>query len=247
MADPNALGNPTNPTIPTPDPTAIQANSVLWYNVGIFGTIGYGVPYLSPERLTTCNRDLKDLVDTFGRLLFAIMAQPDVWTSASPTRTWLQLAGRAVDRFRLIVAARKVPDGQLDERPAIVTPAQEAFLIYPVPYFNVRNSWAKRWCSNAMMTLAEAMKSHDNIFPYGFHSALAGTMSMYTEMIYRELSVELLGKAVPAPDPKGAPTPPMPTLLDADYAAYSTASIYTATERVDQGAPLNWQLPSETL
>src|ERR1051326_3525145 len=116
------------------DPSQVQgimANSILLYNNGIFATRGYATPYLSPSNLTTCNSDIKYLVDTLGLLVFGIMQMPDVWISAAPERTFIQTVGKAIDRFRSIVNSRMIPDGGLDKRPSSIAPAQEPFLIYP--------------------------------------------------------------------------------------------------------------------
>lgn len=224
----------------------IMANSILFYNNGIFATRGYATPFLSPANLTTCNRDVKYLVNTFGQLLSGIMQMPDVWVAAAPPRIFLQTVAKAVDRFRTIVAARMNPDGQNSQRPASIAPTQEPFLIFPVPYFYVRNPYATQWCWDALMALSEAMKHHTNAYPRGISSDLASIMSQYTEDIYRQIAIELLGKTPPAALPNGSPAP-VPTLVDADYASYSPATVFSAVERADQGAPLSFQLPSEAL
>jgi hypothetical protein len=55
----------------------INTDAVLWYNVGEFGQIGYGVPNPSDDP-GSLNPRILGIVDMVGRNLFGIMHHEDV-------------------------------------------------------------------------------------------------------------------------------------------------------------------------
>ncbi len=230
-----------------PSDTGIMANAPLAYINGIFdGNRGYATPFMSPGHLVTNNKDIKDLVDTFGFLLFEAMQLPDVWIASAPDIGFIKTVGKAIDRFRMIVSARMLPDGQAAPRGALIAPSQEPFMIFPIPYFNIRNAWARRWAWNGMMALAEAMRHQNNALLMGFDSTLGGLMSMYTELTYKQIAVEMLGLPAPVALLPGQAIPPVPTITEAQYAGYDKTK-FSVGQRIDGGASITSQLPIDAV
>lgn len=211
-----------------------------WYRNGIFGELGYATPYIDKTdsaKWYSNNLGILKLVNTFGKLVLGVMQQPDVWKSTPPQTSYFpQSVGKAVDRFRAILNGAMVPPGQADLRTVSTGMNPQPFLIYPIPYFRVRNPWAKQWASYFLTALQEAMIHANNLDSLQINSDLASTLSQYTDLVYRELAIELLGK-----NPADVNKPGF-QLLDADYAAYNPAAVFNQIERVDTGAPMNFML-----
>jgi hypothetical protein len=216
-------------------------NSIMWYDNGRFGEIGYAVPYIAANKMYSNNESVLGLVNKMGSLGFAIMHQPDCLVATPPTIFFLRSVGKAIDRINTILAAETIPSGQTEQRTVAVAPTPECFLIYPVPYWRVRNRWIKRWCKYYLLALAEAMKHQDNVFSLSIHPDLAGIVQMYTQMIYQQVAVEFLNVPLATVQAPGF------VITDAMYSAYSPNSVFLLSERVDTGAPLTWNLATEDL
>ncbi len=117
-------------------------------------------------------------------------------------------------------------------------PARQVSLIFPVPYFRVRNSWLKEWCGLVLNALSEAMQHTENRKPYEISENFAGTVGQYFHRLYRLMAVELFGSNTD--DAKALDF----LLTDADLSAYDPAKYFTSTEMIDTVPPLG-DVPTE--
>ncbi len=216
-------------------------NSVRLYSPGAFGQIGYGVPYFPKDRMYTANGAIKNLVDTFGNLIFSLMHMADVNSTAPPKLRWLITLHKAILRFRSIVAGEQVLQNEVDKRTANSNPDLEPFLMFPCPYFRLRNRWAKKWVKLAFTAITEAMKHQDNMHSLSMHQDFVTVVSQYPEMIYAQLAIEFFRKD------RTTVAAPGFVLTDADFTAYSEETLFSLTERTDSNAPLSWMLADEDL
>ena len=216
-------------------------NSIKWYDNGRFGEIGYGSPYLAYNKYYSNNVSLRNFVNKGGELLFAIMHQPDVLTATPPTLFFLKSLGKSIDRMRSTLASNTTPTGTVENRTVGIAPNPEPFMVYPVPYWRVRNRWVKQWATYCMYALSEAMKHQDNVYSLAIHPDLTGIINMYLNLIYKQIAIEFL--KVPQADTEK----PDFVITDAMYASYVPDSVFLLSERVDTGAPLSWNLSTEDL
>ncbi len=216
-------------------------NSIKWFKNGRFGDLGWAAPYGAKNKFYSNNNAISSLVNKGGELLFAIAQQPDVNVATPPTIYFLKSLGKAVDRLEMIIDSETVASGQVENRSVGINPTPEEFLIYPIPYFRVRNRWAKRWFAYGLMALSEAMKHQDNSFSLQIHPDLAGIIKMYTGMIRQQIAVQFLGIDVVAAKLPGF------KITDDQYAAYAPNNVFLLSERVDTGAPVSWTFSSEDL
>lgn len=205
---------------------SITNESVLWYNVGDFGKAGYAVPNWG-ENIGTLNATIRDLVDTIGRNLFAFMHHDDVDLRVPPSINTIMRIHKLVLRVRSILGGRAVVSGVPNMESAHASPAPEVFLVYPCPFFRVRNSWLKSYAELVFMGLTEIMQHTENRKPFEISDSFAGLVGQYFSRIYRRMATELLGI-----DPKTASDPSF-VLSDAQLAAYNPGAFFTATELVD--------------
>ena len=69
----------------------MNTDAVLWYNVGLFGEFGYGVPNPSDD-VGSLNPNIIDCVNLIGRNLFNIMHHEDVDMRTPPSINTFRIA-----------------------------------------------------------------------------------------------------------------------------------------------------------
>lgn len=206
-------------------------DQILWYNNGTWGRLGYAAPNFGNDP-TTINASIAYLVEAIGRNLFGIMQHPDASLRVPPSLNTLTRIHKLCTRARSILAGRDVASGQNKFEPLHATPAPEDFLIYPTPYFKVRNRWLKEYCGLGIMAMTEAMQHTENRVPIDFSVQFSGLIGQYISRIYRLMNIELL--AIPEIDA----VKPDFTLTDAQLAAYAPEKFFTSSEMVDTVPPL---------
>jgi hypothetical protein len=201
-------------------------DAILWYNVGKFGSAGYAVPNWSDD-IKSLNASIKDLTDVVGRNLSNIMHHEDADLRTPPSINTLKRIHRLYIRAGQILAARAIPPGQDNMETMHVSPSEETFCVFPVPYFRVRNSFMKGWCRLCLTMLSEAFQHTENRKEVEISTAFAGLMGQYLTRIYTSMATELFGKTAAEVRVPGF------LLQDADFAAYDPAQFFTSTEMSD--------------
>jgi len=214
-----------------------RTDQALWYNVGVWGELGYAVPNFGNDP-STLNSGIFYLVDVIGRNLQAIMHHPDVDLRTPPSINTLTRIHKLVVRSRTILGGRDVEPGEPDMESVHSSPAEQVFLIYPCPFFRVRNNWLKEYAGLILNCLAEAMQHTENRKPYEISTRFSGLLGQYLHRVYRLMATELFGI-----DPEAAKALDF-TLTEADLVGYDPGKFFTQTEMVDTVPPLD-QVPTE--
>lgn len=136
-------------------------------------------------------------------------------------------------RARSILASRAVPASKLNMETAHALPAPEEFLVYPTPYFRVRNQWLKQYAGLVLLALTEAMQHQENARPLEISLDFAGLIGQYVQRVYRLMATELFRVSL-----DDASKPDF-TLSDAQLAAYNPSAWFTSTEMLDTVPPLS--------
>jgi hypothetical protein len=203
-----------------------DSDAILWYNVGVFGDLGYAVPNASND-VGSLNVNIVDFVQLAGANLFNILHHEDVDLRIPPSINTLKRVHKLVVRSSQVLTGRAVPPGKDNMETVHVRPGGETFLVYPVPYFRVRNPFLKRWGGLLLMMLAEAMQHTENRKQVEISTDFAGLMGQYLMRIYRNMAIELFGKTVTQVETPGF------VLLDADFGGYNPGAFFTSTEMTD--------------
>lgn len=217
-----------------------NTDAVLWYNVGIFGEIGYGVPNPSDD-VGSLNPQIIDLVNVIGRNLFNLMHHEDVDLRIPPSINTLRRVHRLYIRAGQILAGNAVPPGQNNMETMHVNPGGEVFKVYPVPFFRVRNRFMKRWANWIMISLAEAMQHTENRKAMEISTLFAGGVGQYFTRIYQNMAIELFGKTRDEAMREGF------LLTEADLTGYNPQAFFTSVEMVDTVPALNYVLTEDRL
>lgn len=230
------------PGTPSPPITAnaFLTDEPLWYNNGVWGSLGYAVPNvgIDPRSL---NSGIWYLVNTIGRNLFAIMHSVDCDLHSPPSINTLLTVKKLIERAATIIGSRAVPDNVRQLTGVHDDPAPKDFLIYPVPYFRVNNAWLQEWCGLCLMALTEAIQHTENRRSFDFSTGFGGLIGQYLSRIYIRLAVEFFGDTmsnVTVVDANENLTlKPGYTIPQTLISAYSTAAQFTSTEMVDLSPP----------
>jgi len=206
-------------------------NQILWYNNGAWGRLGYAVPNIGKTPVSV-NEGIRYLARVMGRNLAGLMQSPDCNISRPPTINTLTRIHKLITRARTIMSGRQVPPGVGAMEAVHATPAPEDHVIFPVPYFLVRNAWIKEYCGLVLSAISECMQHTDNGQSFDFGLDFAGTIGQYLHRIYRLMGTELF--LVPLADA----SKPDFALSEAQLAAYDPAKWLASTEMIDTLPPL---------
>lgn len=213
------------------------SDAFLWYNVGDFGQLGLAVPNFGNDTKSQ-NSTIRGLTDVIGRNLQAIMFHADARLRTPPSINTLRRVHALCTRCRSILASRAVPANQLNMEPAHALPAAEEFLVFPAPYFKVRNSWLKEYCGLVLLALTEAFQHQENGRPIEISVAFSGLVGQYIQRVYQMMAVELF--RVPLAEAQALNF----TLSAEQLAAYNPSAWFTQTELIDTVAQDVW-VPTE--
>ncbi len=211
-------------------PAIFKTSETLWYHNGVWGDMGYAVPNFGVNA-SSMNAGIRYLTAAIGRNLSGIVHCPDADLRSPPSIDCLTNIHKLICRARQILGARGVPPGQATMQLAHVAPASEDHLVFPVPYFLMRNQWIKEYTGYILAALAEAMQHTENRMPFTFSTNFAVDITQLFQKVYVQMAMELLGI-----DQKTANDPNF-VITTAQLAAYNPNNFFTSTEMIDNTAP----------
>lgn len=217
-----------------------QTDSILWYNVGDFGLMGYAVPNWSDD-VATNNVTIRELVDLAGQNLSLIMHGDDARLRTPPSMNTIRRIHSLYVRIGTILQGRAKKDSDILFEAVHSTPALEVFRVYPVPYFKVRSPWLKRWCELVLRCIGEMMQHSENTRPDEITIRFAETVGKYMARIYINMATELFGVARADAEKPGF------VLSNEQLGSYNPSAFVTSTERIDTVAPMREILTEDSL
>lgn len=202
------------------------SDAFLWYNVPGWADHGLAVPNYSVHGQSQ-NSAIRLLTSMIGRNLQAIMFHQDSRLSKPPSIATCANIAQMCERARTMMAAKAKPSNEGPLQTPHTSPAPVDFLIYPAPFFKVRNPWLKSWAEMAMYALTDAMQHTENAIAIDYSTVFAADIGKYIQRIYSELAIEMFN--VPAAEAR------MPdfTLKQSHYAAFAPEKFVTSLEMVD--------------
>jgi len=204
----------------------MKNDAFLWYNVGEWADYGLAVPNFGNDK-TSQNGTILYLVQVMGRNLQSIMWHPDSRLRTPPSINTVTRIHKLCTRARSILSARAVPPGTPNMESVHAIPAPEDFLVFPTPYFKVRNAWLKEYAGLILLSLTEAMQHQENAKPIEISETFAGLVGQYVQRVYKLMCVDLL--RVPAEEAEK----PDFTLTQEQLASYDPSQWFTSTEMID--------------
>lgn len=213
-------------------------DAFLWCNVGDWSELGLAVPNFGNDERSQ-NDTIRYLCSVAGRNLQGILFHTDALLSTPPSINTLTRIHKLCTRARSILSSRSVQASEMNLESAHAIPAPEDFLVYPTPYFKVRNPWMKQYCGLIMLALTEAFQHQENARPIEISTNFAGLIGQYVQRVYRLMAVELF--RVPNEAAKAADF----TLTDEQLKSYNPAEWFTSTEMIDTVPDFERRQPTE--
>lgn len=201
-------------------------DSILWYNVPTWADYGLAVPNFGDDGQTQ-NSAILDLCTVTGRNLAAIMFHPDSRQSVPPSFNTVVNIAQLCERARTILASRSMPSNRNRLPTLHAQPALMDFLVFPVPFFKVRNPWLKRWCELVLYALTDAYQHTENANSLDFSTTFAQDFGQYIARIYQQMAIELFQV------PRATAEDPTFTLTQDHYKAYAPERYVTRVELID--------------
>lgn len=216
---------------------AFSNDAFLWYNAPGFESLGLAVPNFGNDRGTQ-NQSILELTQMIGRNMQNIMFHTDALLRTPPSINTIIRICKLCVRGRDLLSGRAVPSGTPNMESMHAVPAYEQFLIYPTPYFTVRNTYLKAYCGLMLTALTECYQHQENAKPIEISQNFAGLIGQYIRRVYKRVGVELLAlDAAKFDDPKF-------TIQDTDFASYNPSAFFTSTEMIDT-VPEEMNRPTE--
>jgi len=201
-------------------------DAFLYYNYSGWDKYALAVPNCGGKSHTQ-NGEILKFVETIGRNLSSVMWHTDSRLRTPPSINTVIRVHKLCIRARALLGTAAVPANVPNLEPAHALPAPEVFRVYPVPYFEVRNSWLKEWAMLTLLALTEAMQHNENARPLEISQNFAGQIGQYIQRVYRKLATELLQVPLDAANDPGF------TLTDEQLKSYDPPKWFTATEMID--------------
>lgn len=207
-----------------------QNDAFLWYNVGDWGQFGLAIPNFSDDTRSQ-NSTIRQLTEVIGRNLQGIMFHTDSRLRTPPSINTLIRIHKLCTRARSLLVARGVEPATPNMESQHSIPAPEEFLVFPTPYFCVRNTWLKEYTGLILLALTEAFQHTENAKPIEISTTFSGTISQYIQRVYRMMAVELF--RVPSEEAAVNNF----TLSDTQIQSYDPTKWFTQTELIDTVPP----------
>lgn len=205
---------------------SITHDAALWYTVGDWAPYGLAIPNFGND-VRSQNGTIRYLTDVMGRNLQATLCHTDSRLRTPPSINTLRRIHALCTRGRSILHSRAVPSNKLNMETAHALPAPEEFLVFPTPYFKVRNQWLKEYCGLILLALTEAYQHTENAKTLEISTDFAALIGQYIQRVYVRMAVELL--KVPATEAEA----PDFTLTEENFASYNPSAWFTQTEMID--------------
>jgi len=209
---------------------AFSNDAFLWYNVPGWAELGLAVPNFGNDRGTQ-NSTILQLTSLIGRNMQAIMFHTDASLRRPPSLNTIMRVCKLCVRARSILSSRAVPPGETFMESLHAVPAYEQFIVFPVPYFTVRNAMLKEYCGLMLTCLTECFQHQENARPLEISTDFAGLVGQYIQRVYYRVGTELL--QVPAKQMDD----PAYTIDDKVFSSYNPNDWFTSTEMIDEVPP----------
>lgn len=205
---------------------AFSNDAFLWYNTPGYETLGLAVPNFGNDKGTQ-NQSILELTQMIGRNMQNIMFHTDASLRTPPSINTIYRITKLCKRGRDLLSGRAIPSGTPNMESMHAVPAYEQFLVYPTPYFKVRNIYLKAYCGLMLTALTECFQHQENAKAIEISENFAGLIGQYIRRVYKRVGVELL-----AIDPAKFDDPKF-NIADSDLAAYNPSAYFTSTEMID--------------
>lgn len=219
--------------MPTP---VFETDEILWYANGKWGEAGYAIP--NPAGKTyTVNLEIFQLHQLVGRTMFELTHREDAKFYSPPHKQfWFDLHQLLTVARKRLADNTRAPNDTNGLVATHATPAAQAFLVYPIPYFGerIRQPDIRQFAQIGLLLLSEMMQHNDNERATYVTPQFAGVMGKYLQEILAKMGMKYFGYS------REDAYKPDFALKDADFQTYDPAKVMTSVEMTEERPPLQW-------
>ncbi len=215
-------------------------DALKWYNVGDWAKLGLAVPNWSDDGVSQ-NQNIRYLTNIMGRNTQAILFHDDARLTTPPSINTLTRVHKLCVRARSILFARAVPSNVKNMESKHANPAPEVHVVYPTPYFMVRNQWLKDWAAYILTAITEAMQHQENAKANDISVDFGALIGQYIHRVYKYMAIELF--QVPKVDAEKDGF----TLTTEMLNSYNPGAYFTSTEMIDTVPTIGDEPTDDTL
>jgi len=180
------------------------SDAPLFYNVGVWGERGYGVPNFGKnESGQTLNRMVERFTTEGGRRISSIMHHPDSQRVDPPSLNTVKRMISFINRARIMLVGRQVQENEMKFEGAKVHGGRIPLVVFPCPFFKVDNRLMRDFGEAGFACLAELFQSSENGVEHDITATLAEVALRYIKRFQRDMALDYFGmtrEAAEAPD-----------------------------------------------
>lgn len=170
------------------------SDAPLYYNVGIWGQRGYGVPnYGKNESGQTLNATIERFTTEGGRRISTIMHHCDTQRIDPPSLNTIKRMVTFINRARVLLVGRQVPENEMKFEGAKITASRIPLYVFPCPYFQVDNRIMRDFAHASFACLAELFQSTENGVEHDISTTLVEVALRYVKRFQRDLAMDCFG------------------------------------------------------
>jgi len=178
--------------MPTVYPFVSDAS--LFYEIGIFGERGYGVPNFGKNATgESLNVDIERFTSEGGLRISMIMHQSDAIRVDPPSFNVLREIVLFINRARTLLVGRAVGENEPRMQGEKVRSARIPLRVFPCPFFHVDNRLMHDFCQAGFSCLAELFQSTENSLDYDISDKLSEVALRYIRRFQRDLAMDYFG------------------------------------------------------
>lgn len=189
------------------------SDAPLYYNVGIWGERGYGLPNFGKnESGQTVNRMIERFVTEGGRRISIIMHHADAMRVDPPSLNTVVRIIDFINRARVVLVGRAVPENAPKFEGAKVKGSRIPLKVFPCPFFKVDNRLMFDFAEAGFACLAELLQTTENQVEHDISQELSEVALRYVQRFQRDMAMDYFGMTKEA---ASAPELNLKTMLDA--------------------------------
>lgn len=180
------------------------SDAPLFYNVGVWGQRGYGVPNFGKnESGQTLNRMIERFTTEGGRRVSAVMHHPDGYRVDPPSLNTIKRIVSFINRARILLVGRQVAENEAKFEGTKVQGSRIPLVVFPCPFFKVDNRLMRDFAEASFACFAELFQSSENVVEHDITATLAEVALRYIKRFQRDMAMDYFGltrEAAEAPD-----------------------------------------------
>jgi hypothetical protein len=170
------------------------SDAPLFYNVGVWGARGYGIPNFGKnESGQSLNQTIERFTTEGGMRISSIMHHSDSQRINPPSLNTVKRIISFINRARTVLVGRQVAENELKFEGTKVRGGRIPLRVFPCPFFKVDNRLMSDFAHASFACLAELFQSTENGVEHDITESLAEISLRYIKRFQRDMAMDYFG------------------------------------------------------